>query len=627
MVDGSWTVEECDWKAVSRLAEALSLSETAAAILVRRGYMDLAEAAAFLAAEPPEHDPMLLGDMAAAVKRIRRAIAQGEPVCVHGDYDADGICATAVAVLTLRELGADVRWHLPSRFEEGYGLALETIEKLASDGVRLILTVDCGITAVREVERAKELGVDVIVTDHHRPGETLPDCPVVATRPSSYPFPELAGTGVVHKLAEALLGPRHPALQANLDLVAIATIADVVPLLDENRALAAAGLRALARTRRVGLQALMRSAHVDPAIVDATSVSFRLAPRINAAGRLRRPDLALDLVLTDDKAEAARLADELETLNRERQGVEERIVREAVALVGSWPAEKQARKAYVLWGEDWHEGVIGIVASRLVERYARPVVLIGKSGDGWKGSGRSIGAFDLHAGLAACAEHLDRFGGHRAAAGLSIRTENLELFADAFAAHAARVVADEDIRPLTTVDAVVPVTSLNLELAQELRRLAPFGLGNPEPVLLAASVEPVDAGTVGEGKHLRFRVRQHGRDGGRAIAFGRGSQLGLLHGGDRFDVAFQLTENHWNGTVSPQLIVRRLFPAAVGYEELRRWLGALWRDGETAWTPEARTIFAELDLAGSQAGRQLLESPTFRTLLADGGAARLPRAA
>ncbi|MFN8223921.1 MAG: single-stranded-DNA-specific exonuclease RecJ [Gaiellales bacterium] len=627
MLDGRWTLAPCDWDSVARLSAGLGVSETVAAILARRGLTDVGEATAFLAAEPPAHDPLLLGDMERAVARIRAAVAAGETICVHGDYDADGICATAVAVLTLRELDANVRWHLPSRFEEGYGLALETIERLAAEGVDLVLTVDCGITAVREVARANELGLGVIVTDHHRPGDELPDCPVVATRPSHYPFPELAGTGVVHKLAEALLGPEHPVVARNLDLVALATIADVVPLVDENRALAAAGLRALARTRRPGLRALMRSAHVDPAVVDAMSVSFRLAPRINAAGRLRRPDLALDLVLTEDAAQAEQLAGELETLNRERQGVEEKIVRDAVALVDSWPAEKKERRAYVLWGEEWHEGVIGIVASRLVERFSRPVVLIGRSAEGWKGSGRSVPAFDLHAGLTACAEHLDRFGGHRAAAGLSISTEQLEPFAQAFARHAASVMSDEDVRPLTPVDAVVPVTALNLDLAQELKRLAPFGLGNPEPVLLAAAVEPVEAGTVGEGKHLRFRVRQNARDGGRAIAFGRGPELGRLQEAGKLDVAFQLTENHWNGTVSPQLVVRRLFASSPGYEDLRTWLGGLWREGEASWTPEARTIFAELGLETAKHGRQLLESPTFRALLAGHDDAELRRAA
>ena len=281
----------------------------------------------------------------------------------------------------------------------------------------LVLTVDCGITAVDEVAEARRLGLDVIVTDHHRPGETLPDCPIVATRPSRYPFPELCGTGVAYKLLAALGAD----VDRHLDLVALATIADVVPLLDENRALAAAGLRALARTQKPGLQALMRAARVDPAAVDTGAVGFRLAPRINAAGRLGHPAEALELLLTDDRDEAARLASKLEELNRERQAVEDRILREAVAKVGEWSEAEQRQRAYVLADEGWHEGVIGIVASRLVERFHRPVVMIA-GGDGeWKGSGRSVSTFDLHAGLAACAAHLERFGGHRAAAGLSIR--------------------------------------------------------------------------------------------------------------------------------------------------------------------------------------------------------------
>ncbi len=306
MQEGRWTTRPCDWSRVETLADALGVSETTATVLVRRGLHEPAAARAFLEAEPPGHDPLALGDMTAAVDRIRAAVAAGQRVCVHGDYDVDGISATALAVLTLREIGANVEWRLPSRFEEGYGLAVETIELLAADGVDLVVTVDCGITAVEEVARARELGLDVIVTDHHRPGDALPDCPIVATRPSAYPCPELCGTGVVHTLARALLGDAHPAIARALDLVALATIADVVPLVDENRALAAAGLRALARTSRPGLQALMQSARVDPAAVDATAVGFRLAPRINAAGRLGRPDLALELLLTDDRAEAPR---------------------------------------------------------------------------------------------------------------------------------------------------------------------------------------------------------------------------------------------------------------------------------------------------------------------------------
>jgi len=625
MQEGRWITRPCDWGRVETLADALGVSETTATVLVRRGLDDVDAARAFLAAEPPRHDPLALGDMRRAVERIRAAIAAGERICVHGDYDVDGISATAVAVLVLREAGANVEWRLPSRFEEGYGLAAETIEQLAEQGVDLVLTVDCGITAVDEIARALELGLDVVVTDHHRPGETLPDCPVVATRPSEYPCPDLCGTGVVFTLARALLGDEHPVVARVLDLVALATIADVVPLVDENRALAAAGLRALARTSRPGLKALMQTARVDPAAVDATAVAFRLAPRINAAGRLGRPDLALELLLTDDPAVARELAGTLEDLNRERQAVEERILREAVARVASLPAERQARRGYVLWDEGWHEGVIGIVASRLVERFHRPVVLIARSGEAWKGSGRSIADFDLHAGLAACASHLGRFGGHRAAAGLSIETDRLEAFAEAFGEHADGALGDVDLRPTTLVDAIVPAGALTLDLAQELDRLAPFGLGNPEPTLLVAGVEATGASAVGEGKHLRFRVRQHGRDGGSAIAFGLGAQLDRLEDEARFDVAFRLKENRWNGTVAPQLVVRRLFDAAGSYEDLRSWLAEQWKAGEAAWSPDARRIFTELDLAAG-ARRQLLESEWFRALL-ERGDAELPRAA
>ena len=625
MDDGSWTIADCSFAEVSALATALEISETTASILVRRGTTDVDEARAFLEGERAAHDPFLLGDMTEAVALIRASIEAGKRICVHGDYDVDGICATALAVLTLRELGADVEWHLPSRFEEGYGVSGDTISRLADDGCGLLITVDCGITAVDEVAAAKARGLDVIVTDHHRPAEVLPDCPIVATRPSDYPFPELCGTGVVHKLAQALLGVDHEAVRRHADLVALATIADVVPLLDENRSLAIAGLRALARTQKPGLRALMRSAQVDPAAIDSSAVGFRLAPRINAAGRLGRPDAALDLLLTGDDDEAERLACELETLNRDRQAVEDRILRAAVAEVERWPEQKRYRRGYVLWGENWHEGVIGIVASRLVERFNRPVVMIAGTGGSWKGSGRSVTAFDLHGALAACSGRLERFGGHRAAAGLSILPENLEAFAADFAAHADAHLDDDELAPVTKIDAIVPGASLTLGLAQELARLAPFGLGNPDVTLLVPSCESVNPGLVGEGKHLRFRVRHQGRDAGSAIAFGHGSQLDRLLGPLRHDLACRLKENRWNGTVAPQLVIRRLFDTPEGYEDLRGNLARLWRLGESAWTGDARAVFAELGLEEG-AKRQLYESETFRALLT-GSADALPRAA
>ncbi len=614
MATATWKLESCVYDEVRSLAAALSVDEITASVLVRRGYGRPEDARSFLEGAFPGHDPFALGDMREAVQTIVAAVEAGARICVHGDYDADGICATALAVLLFRELGADVAWHLPSRFEEGYGLNGQTLTRLAEEGFDLVVTVDCGITAVAEVEHARSLGLAVVVTDHHRPAEKFPACPVVATLKGEYPFPGLCGTAVVWKLAEALLGGGHPFLEQQLDLVALATVADVVPLLDENRAIARAGLRRLAQTSKPGLRALMRMAHVDPAALDESSIGFRLAPRINASGRLCRPEAALALLLTEDANEAARLADELEGLNRERQAVEERILRDAVEQIESWPASRRARRGYVAAGEGWHEGVIGIVASRLVERYNRPVVLIAGAEGNWKGSGRSVPAFDLHGALGACSGELERYGGHRAAAGLSISPERVESFAAAFAAHADEVLSDDDLRPSTRIDAIVSGSKLTLGLCAELATLAPFGLGNPGVTLLVDGCELADLQTVGDGKHLRFRVRQRGRDAGSAIAFGQGGQLDRLRSPGRYDVAFRLQENRWNGVCAPQLVVRRVFDADDRYEDLREWLAAEWRAGEASRTPEARAIFAELELDGG-AKRNLLESPSFRALL------------
>ena len=480
-----------------------------------------------------------------------------------------------------------------------------------------MLTVDCGITAVAEVELAESLGLSVVVTDHHRPAETFPACPVVATLKGDYPFTGLCGTGVVWKLAEALLGPNHAFLDRHLDVVALATVADVVPLVDENRALALLGLRRLAQTQKPGLRALLKVAGVDPGALDESSIGFRLAPRINASGRLCRPEAALALLLTEDQAEAKTLAEELETLNRDRQAIEERICREAIDQIESWPESRRRRRGYVVAGEGWHEGVIGIVASRLVERYNRPVVIVAGTDGDWKGSGRSIAAFDLHAGLSACSGHLLRFGGHRAAAGLTVEPARVETFAAAFAAHCDDALAEEDLQPVTHVDAVVRGAKLNLALASELGRLAPFGIGNPGVVLLVDACELTDVGTVGDGKHLRFRVRHRGLDSGSAIAFGFGRQFDRVRAPGRYDVAFRLQENRWNGTIAPQLVVRRIFDTPAGFEELRDRLLAEWSAGEAGWTAEARAIFAELELTPGRQ-RSLLESPTFRALLERG---------
>ena len=571
-----WLVEPCPPEEAAALAEALGIRRTTAEVLIRRGHTTPDAARAFLEQDGPAHDPMRLGDMAAACERIERAIAAGERICVHGDYDADGICATALAVTVLRGLGANVESHLPSRFEEGYGLAVETVERLAADGVRLLVTVDCGITAVDAVARGRELGMDVIVTDHHRPAEALPDCTRVCTRPSDYPFPELCGTGVVFKLAEALhrRAGRDPAeLEQHLDLVALATVADVVPLRDENRGLVRAGLRRLRRTSKPGLWALMAVARVDRAHASSTDVGFRLAPRINAAGRLCHPDAALELLLTADEQRARALAQRLEALNRERQAVEDGITREAVDQVEAADDAWRARRAYVLHDPEWQEGVIGIVASRLVERYGRPVVLIAGDGDEAKGSGRSTAAYDLHAGLTATASHLTRFGGHRVAAGLTMRSEDVEAFAAALAGHAGEHLSDADLQRTQRIDAVLAPAETSLELADELDRLEPFGLGNPGVMLLAPAAALHQVKRIGEGRHLRMAVELGGFRCS-AVWFGRGPAADELRSGGRFDVAYRLSRNEWNGSASAQMLVRAVAAVVEGADPIPHVNGA-----------------------------------------------------
>ena len=620
-----WSLKESSPSEVELLVEALELSPISASVLVRRGYSDPARAREFLEQHDVGHDVAGLGDVDAALGILRAAIDRGSRICVHGDYDVDGICATALAYSVLRDLGANVRWFLPSRFVEGYGLQRETVDALVEDGVDVLLSVDCGIAAVDEVAYARERGLEVIVTDHHRSGERLPECPIIATRPSSYPFPELCGTGVAYKLMQALAPSTE--LDSMLDLVAMATVADVVPLLDENRALTAAGLKRLACTSRPGLQALMRSAQVDPAIVDAGAIGFRLAPRINAAGRLGHPDVALKLLLSTTREEANELASQCERLNRERQAIEERITGEALRQIEQWSAERRERRAYVLWEEDWHVGVIGIVASRLVERFHRPVVLLSASEDGWRGSGRSIAAFDLFAGLSACGHLLEAFGGHRAAAGLAIARDNLDQLGVELAAIAARELVEDDLAPMTKIDAVVHGDELTLELCDELQRLAPFGLGNPGVTLLVPACELVDVTPVGQGKHLRLGVvASVGADRVRsgAIAFGLGAQAEKLSQPGRWDLVFRLEANHWNGSVSPQLVVRQIFESTAAYAGLRDRFAREWRSGSENWSPEGRAIFRELQLVdGAELSfrRHLVEADTFQRLLAQACAA------
>lgn len=550
----AFVAEPYDYAEARVLAETLGLSEPLAVTLVRRGYRTPDEARAFLAADET-HPPAAFAAMDVVVERVREAIAAGRRITVHGDFDVDGVCATALTIATLRELGADCDWFIPDRIGDGYGLSAENVRLLAERGTGLLLTVDCGITSVAEVALAGELGMEVVVTDHHQPAEQLPECPVLHPEVSGYPFKALCGTAVAWKLASALRG--EEAVE-HLDLVALATVADVVPLIGENRSLVKRGLAEIRRSKRPGMRALMAAAKCEPDRLDESDLSFRLAPRINAAGRLYRADAGVELFLTEDEKRAEAIAEELSRANAERRATEREVDAAAENARRELSDELREARGLVVAGEDWHPGVVGIVASRLVERHHRPVVVISLGEDGaGRGSGRSIPGFDLLAALQACAEHLEGFGGHRAAAGLQIRAENVAAFREAFAAHANRVLSEDDLRRTEKVDAIVGGVGLGLDLAEELRQLAPFGMGNPGVKLLVPSARVSDVRAMGEGKHARFSLHS-GSHRALGVAFGR-SSLGV-EDEDVIDASVRLEVNHWNGSVEPRVVLRELYP-------------------------------------------------------------------
>jgi len=553
-------IDPCDVGAVLALERELGVSHALGQVLVRRGLAEPAAARAWLAADE-RHEPDRFDGIGDACALVLGHVRARTRITIHGDYDVDGVCSTAILVGVLRSLGADVDWFLPSRSEDGYGLSVATVTRLAARGTKLLITADCAITAVDEVAAARAAGLDVLVTDHHSPRADgrLPDAPIVHPAVCGYPCADLCAAGVAHKLAAALLSAagRDPvAADADLDLVALATIADCVALRGENRRLVREGLRALAATKRPGLRALMKVGRVDPARVDARAVGFRLAPRINAAGRIERADAGLELVLTTDADRAAQIADELDRLNAERRHTEQRILFEAEAQV----AQAGERAAYVLAGEGWHKGVIGIVASRIAERHHRPTVLVAldaQTATG-TGSGRSIPAFDLLGGLDACATHLTRHGGHRAAAGCELHGADLDAFRAAFEAHAAATLQPDDLVPVRRVDAVVAGDELGIALAEELELLAPFGSANPDVSLLVPATRCSDPRTMGEdGRHVRFRVAS-GPVSARAVAFGT-SQVDC---DQPLDATFSLELNEYNGSVEPRLVLRDARPCA-----------------------------------------------------------------
>lgn len=589
-------IPACDLAAALELERELGISRIVAEILVRRRLSTVADARLFLEGAG-FHAADAFAGIEDVVQIIRRHISSGARITVHGDYDVDGVCATAVMVRALRSLGANVGWFIPSRLDEGYGLSPRAVQRLAAQGTELLVTVDCGVTAIEEVRLARAAGMEVVVTDHHAPAAdgAIPECPILHPGVCAYPFRELCGTAVAFKLAQTLAAPTA---DEDVELVALATVADLMPLRGENRALVRRGLAVMANTSKPGLRALLEVSGTDPSSLDAGAVGFRLAPRLNAAGRIRRADAALELLLTDDPERAKAVALELDTLNAQRRAIEERTTWEAEAEL----AELGERSAYVLWRDGWHRGVIGIVASRIVERYHRPTILVALDGGLFgQGSGRSIPGFDLLGALHAVADQLQRYGGHRAAAGLSVARNRLPALAEAFEGHASAVLRQDQLRPVELVDAIVSAADLGLGLAEELERLAPYGIGNPRPCLLVPGARFEEGRSIGEGRHALFTTVSGGARA-KAVSFGCGGRL-PCRPGEPLDAVFALERNEWRGLVEPRLVLRHAQPCAPGEIQVL---------GEPATYLEG--VLAEFD-APIQRSTALSEVPPSRTVL------------
>ncbi|MEX2188378.1 MAG: single-stranded-DNA-specific exonuclease RecJ [Pirellulales bacterium] len=567
-----WRFHPHDAERIGQLERSAGISPIVAQLLVARGVFDPAAARTFLDPKLTAlRDPEELPGVTAAAERIIAAVGDGRRIVIYGDYDADGVTATALLYRCLTLLGANVGYYVPSRIDEGYGLNDDALRTIAGGGAKLVITVDCGIASVHEAETARELGLELVITDHHAFGPTLPDATALV-HPQlpghDYPFAGLCGAGVAFKLAWALcqhasgakrVGERMKnfLLQA-VGLAAIGTVADVVPLVDENRVLVTHGLVSLKQQPTLGLAALMRVAELhEKPVLSSEDLAFTIGPRLNAAGRLGQAQLAVELLATDSPERAQALAEYLHELNNSRGSLERSIMLSASKQIREF-FDPEADAALVLADHDWHCGVIGIVAGRLVEKYHRPVVVVSLDKLGIKpgqGSARSVPGFNLHEALAACSHHLVSHGGHAAAAGLKIEEQNVEAFRADFCEHAARCIKAEGRIAEVAIDAEAPLSSLTLAAVEQLERLAPFGSGNTRPLLATAGVELAQPPKrMGEGgRHVSLLLRQHGATA-RAVAFGQGDwadELAVVDG--PISVAYRPVINHFRGRRSVDL--------------------------------------------------------------------------
>jgi single-stranded-DNA-specific exonuclease len=552
-----WVFRDINMSQRASLAQALLISPAAASLFLARGVTTPHEATLLMSLQSP-HDPFLVPDMEQAIERLHRAVNAHEPICFYGDYDVDGITATSLYLSFFGGLGAKVRAYVPHRLREGYGLNLGAVQRLHDEGISLLVTSDCGTTSHKEIELAAQLGMDVIVTDHHQSDEVMPQAVAVLNphrTDALYPFRGLCSAALAYKVAQAYqvrYGVAGVPLESLLDLVALATVADVVPLQDENRSFVREGLHQLSRGARCGIRALKQAAGVTRDCT-AETIAFKLAPRINAAGRLDDAMLGVRLLTTEIPSEAQQLADRLEQLNHERQRIEMDIMTEALTSLKDYALPR----VLVLASRHWHLGVVGIVAARLVDRFQCPAIVMAINEQGIaKGSARTTGGFDLYQGLAACREVLESFGGHPGAAGLTIRESRINEFRAMFSDVVAGWVHDGYKVPTLNVDAEVCLNEVNLQLIQEIGSLHPFGAGNPEPTFAVTGLEVMESRTVGE-KHLKMTVRQGRSLPFDSIGFGMKSLLERgIPSRAPVDLAFTPELNHWNGRDRIQLRIR-----------------------------------------------------------------------
>lgn len=547
----------------ARLQAELGVSDTFARLLANRGFTSTEQVELFLVPSTDRLlDAFLMRDMDRAVDRVLQAVAARESILVYGDYDVDGITSTSLLTAALTKMGAKVSYFIPDRIRDGYGFSVRGVDVAKKRRIRLVITADCGITATNEVRLAREAGIDVIVTDHHEPLGELPVASAVLNpkrKDCPYPFKELAGVGVVFKLVQGLAAKRPDVLPPDfvfhhLDLVALGTIADVVPLVGENRVFAKIGLERLCHSDKPGIAALKEVAGLRTRRVESGHVAYILAPRINAAGRLGNAESGVRLLLSNDPREAAIIAESLEEDNANRKKIDESTLEDALHQLQQHGPDLPP--AIVLWSDRWHPGVLGIVASRLIERFHRPTILIASDGDEGKGSGRSIPGFDVCQALQECRECLIGFGGHSYAAGLTIRTECLEEFRDRLCGVVRARVQPDDFIPKLSIDGPIDLEYLNEELVEALDRLAPFGIGNAEPLFVADDVKLSLPPAVVSRNHLKLTLRQNGRDLD-CIGFGMGHMAGVIaQNGGRISVAFVPTINVWQNRSRLQLKLR-----------------------------------------------------------------------